>query len=197
MSDVKTSIIKKVELKSDAWQGKLYFHKIELENGDKGEIGQCEEPSPEWLKEGKSLTYTTKPGRFCKVFTPVASQSSSSNPNSPQRTFYRESEKQWETNKKSVILDSCLNRAKDMLIGKVAGYTVKNYREKAVEEYDFVVKHIGLESGVSQELEQQIRACETQNDLSAVQKDLSETEMKNPRVIELLNEQAKTIANKK
>lgn len=194
MSEVKTSVITKVELKAEPWQSKLYFHKIHLQNGDKGEIGQCEEANPEWLKEGKSLTYTTKPGRFCPVFTRASQQSSSS---TPQRSFYKESEEQWKTNKKSVILDSCLNRAKDMLIGKVQGYTVKNYREKAVEEYDFVINHIGLESGISQELEQQIRACETQNDLSAIQKDLSEVEMKNPKIIDLLNEQAKTIANKK
>lgn len=198
MSDVKTSILKKVELKSEAWQGKLYFHKIELENGDKGEIGQCEEANPEWLKEGKSLTYTTKPGRFCKVFTPVAQQNSSTN--SPQRSFYRESEEQWKTNKKSVILDSCLNRAKDMVVGKVKGYTPGNYRDKAIEEYDLIINHIGLvESGVSvsRELELQIRSCETQNDLLAIQKDLTEAEMKNTKILDLLNDQSKIIGNKK
>lgn len=37
--------------------GTIYFRAIELDNGDKGQIG-TKEVNPEWLKEGQELTYT-------------------------------------------------------------------------------------------------------------------------------------------
>jgi hypothetical protein len=196
MSDQKTSVIKKVELKEEAWNNTFYFHKVEFENGDKGEIGGCKEKDPDWLKKGKSITYTTKQGRWCMVFTPVSQQNPSGS-GFQQRSFNRETEEQWRMNKRSVILDSCLNRAKDLAIAKAQGYDPKNYRKKAVEEYEFIIQFIQLESGVSRELELQIRSCETQEDLALLHKDLSKEEAKNPKVIELINDQEKVIANKK
>lgn len=37
--------------------GTVFYHEVELENGDKGQIG-CRDKEPEWLNPGKELTYT-------------------------------------------------------------------------------------------------------------------------------------------
>ncbi len=37
--------------------GTVFYHEVELENGDKGQIG-CKDKSPQWLNPGNELTYT-------------------------------------------------------------------------------------------------------------------------------------------
>lgn len=54
-----TSKITRTVFKNE-WSGQngtVYYHEIELDSGDKGQIG-CKDKEPEWLNPGKELTYT-------------------------------------------------------------------------------------------------------------------------------------------
>jgi hypothetical protein len=55
----KTATITRTVFKNE-WtgqNGKVFYHEIELDNGDKGQIG-CKDKDPEKLNPGKQLTYT-------------------------------------------------------------------------------------------------------------------------------------------
>jgi hypothetical protein len=55
----KTSKITRTVFKNE-WTGQngvVFYHEIELENGDKGQIG-CKDKEPSWLNPCQELTYT-------------------------------------------------------------------------------------------------------------------------------------------
>jgi hypothetical protein len=71
----KVSMIKRVVFKNEytGQHGKVFYHEVELDNGDKGQIG-CKEKEPAWLNPGHDLTYTIEIGekgnRIKKVTAP-------------------------------------------------------------------------------------------------------------------------------
>lgn len=73
----KTSKVKRVTFKTE-WQkkengvptgNKVFYHDIELENGDSGSIG-CKEMSPAKLNPGQELTYTIDGNKIKAVQAP-------------------------------------------------------------------------------------------------------------------------------
>lgn len=65
--------------------GSVFYHEIELENGDKGQIG-CKEQMPSKLNPGNELTYTietTDRGTRIKAINPVQSSFSSGGAKKP------------------------------------------------------------------------------------------------------------------
>lgn len=59
----KTSKITRTVFKNE-WAGQngtVFYHEIELENGDKGQIG-CRDKEPSFLNPGQELTYTIELG---------------------------------------------------------------------------------------------------------------------------------------
>lgn len=66
---MKTSVIKSSKFARE-WNnpkgGVIYYHDIQLENGDKGSIGS-KDKMPDFLKEGKTLSYTIEGDKIKKA----------------------------------------------------------------------------------------------------------------------------------
>jgi hypothetical protein len=64
----KTAKITRVVFKNEynGQHGKVFYHDVELDNGDKGSIG-CKDKEPTWLNPNQELCYTLDNGKIKKV----------------------------------------------------------------------------------------------------------------------------------
>lgn len=82
-----TSKISRTVFKNE-WSGQngtVFYHEVELENGDKGQIG-CKDKEPDWLNPGKELIYTiekTDKGNKIKRVTAKPAFGGNKSPASP------------------------------------------------------------------------------------------------------------------
>lgn len=66
MSELLHKTIKRVDLRPTPWHqtNGWYGHVVYFTDGTKGEIYQCAEANPEWLRGGKSLSFINRPNKF-------------------------------------------------------------------------------------------------------------------------------------
>ena len=91
------SKIKKVIIKTEPWGNKGYYgHKVTFQDGTRGEISQCREANPSWLKEGEVLKYYRKEGKFpdCPFIIRAGERSSNGQEESVEEVLERNFPKQ-------------------------------------------------------------------------------------------------------
>ncbi len=152
----KTSVIRKINF-VNGWQGNdetLFYHEIQLENGDKGKLDGNKEESPQWLVVGTEITYTDRKGPrgwLIKVLGTNAGSVPRAN-NSQNRS----SESQEQTKKygkfndpsaamrqqKCISMTTCLDRANELVIGGKIKLDKK--QEEAKKDFDFIMLHSGI-----------------------------------------------------
>lgn len=175
----KTSVVKKFYPVNQTIGKKkgdiLYYHLIDMENGDYGKIQQCQEKNPIWLQPGATLSYRATPGRFPdndgrmrESFYRILNTQQSNNDmymndthNIPQEAAKKSS---WTSRldsdpafrlrqQKCISLTTCLDRANELVIaGKIEH---KGKHDEALSDFKFIMNNSGIsemEKGPSDEI---------------------------------------------
>ena len=141
---MKTSKIKKVSYTGD-WKAPngdmLYYHLIELENGEQGNVATAEKYASK-IEVGKEVSYTIN-GNKIKLSQPDGAEST------PQNYSGNNSSRKPSYNRKKTpedFLGYACSYAKDMVIaGKATAKDIKAYEVAAQKIYDHVRKLLNEE----------------------------------------------------
>jgi len=144
----------------------LYYHRIKLDNGDEGKMEQCGEENPQWLKKGIPLTYTIREGQYGNLIKKFVKRSNApehisnsmlhpdfrkkrdKSENSSKRSGWGsrldDNPDYWILRQKCISMTTCLDRANDLIISKEI--ELKDRHTIALEDFNFIFKHAGLEA---------------------------------------------------